>query len=319
MLRFIARSLLLLLASAAIGSLIIFVLVRSVGGDIATVILGRQATPESIAALRAELGLDRPLWEQYFSWISGFATGDLGNSYGSRYDIAEQIVQRLEPTLILTFGSLLVSIPIALVVGLYSARNHTKWRGTLVDAGAQVGLAVPPFFVALVLVLVFAVGLRWFPAGDYVSIFVNPAKALHSMVLPIAALSLGIIATFVRFVRSTMIDQLDDDYMRAARARGRTLSSAAWTHGLRNAAIPLVTVGALQIGGLMAGAVIIENVFVLPGIGRLLLTSVLNREAIVVQSLVLVILLIILVMNFLMDLLYGVLDPRIRSRARKGS
>lgn len=308
----IVRSLLLLIVSAFVGSLVVFILLRMVGGDVATVMLGIKATPESLAALRESLGLNMPWWEQYFTWIGGLLTGNLGESYAARYDIAEQIGRRLEPTLILTFGSLLISVPLALVVGTYSAMNHTRWRGALVDAGAQVGIAIPQFFVALLLVLVFAVQLRWLPAGGYVPLSEDPLGTLRSMILPVATLSLGVMATFTRFVRSSMIEQMSDDYMRAARAKGRTLRSAALTHGVRNAAIPIVTIGALQVGALIAGAVVVENVFVIPGMGRLLLTAVLGREVVVVQSVVLVILLLILAMNLFMDLLYGILDPRIR-------
>lgn len=312
MIRLIFRSLALLVVSAFIGSLVVFSLLRMIGGDIANVILGQRATAESLAALREKFGLDRSLFDQYISWIGGVFTGNLGDSYSGRYNISEQIIQRLEPTLILTFGSLLVAIPIALILGVYSAMNFNRWRGAALDGAAQVGLAIPQFFLALVLVLLFAVQLGWLPAGGYVSVFVDPLGALRAMVLPIATLSLGVTAVFTRFVRTSMIEQMSEDYMRTAKAKGRTGRSAAIVHGLRNAAIPLVTIGALQIGALIAGAVVVENVFVLPGIGRLLLTAVLGREAIVVQSLALVILLIILVMNMLMDLLYGILDPRIR-------
>jgi len=284
------------------------------GGDIANVMLGPRATAESLERLRESFGLNRPLIEQYLSWIGGVVTGDLGEAYSGRYSISQEILQRLEPTLFLTFGALLVAIPISLAIGVYSAMNHNRWRGAAVDVGAQVGIAIPQFFLALVLVLLFAVQLGWLPAGGYVSLFVDPLGALRAMILPIATLSLGVTAVFTRFARTSMIEQMSEDYMRTAKAKGRTARSAAMVHGLRNAAIPLVTIGALQIGALIAGAVVVENVFVLPGIGRLLLTAVLSREAIVVQSLALVILLIILVMNLFMDLLYGILDPRIRHR-----
>lgn len=314
--KFFLRSVGSLVVSAFAGSIIVFSLLRMTGGDIANVMLGPRATEESLASLRATFGLDRPLTEQYFSWIFGVLTGDLGQAYSGRYDIAQEILQRLEPTLFLTFGALFVSIPIALLLGVYSAMNHTRWRGAATDMFAQVGIAIPQFFLALILVLVFAVQLGWLPSGNYVSLFVDPMGAIRSMVLPIATLSVGITAVFTRFARTSMIEQMSEDYMRTALAKGRTARSAAISHGLRNAAIPLVTIGALQIGALIAGAVVVENVFVLPGIGRLLLTSVLSREAIVVQSLALVILLIILVMNLVMDVLYGILDPRIRHREK---
>lgn len=304
--------------SAFTGSVVIFVLLRSVGGDIATVMLGNRATQESLELLRETFGLNRSWLEQYASWIGGVFTGNLGEAYSKQYVISTEIIQRLEPTLILTFGSLLISIPIALVVGLYSAMNFKRWRGASVDGLAQIGLAIPQFFLALVLVLIFAVRLGWLPATGYVSIFTDPVEALRSMVLPITTLSLGITAVFTRFVRTSMIEQMNEDYMRTAKAKGRTVRSAAIIHGLRNAAIPLVTTGALQIGALIAGSVVVENVFTIPGIGRLLLTSAVTREAITVQSLSLVILIIILTMNLFMDVLYGILDPRIRHKeARK--
>lgn len=318
MIRVFIRSFTLMVISAFTGSVVIFVLLRSVGGDIATVMLGNRATQESLELLRETFGLNRSWLEQYASWIGGVFTGNLGEAYSKQYVISTEIIQRLEPTLILTFGSLLISIPIALVVGLYSAMNFKRWRGASVDGIAQIGLAIPQFFLALVLVLIFAVRLGWLPATGYVSIFTDPVEALRSMVLPITTLSLGITAVFTRFVRTSMIEQMNEDYMRTAKAKGRTVRSAAVIHGLRNAAIPLVTTGALQIGALIAGSVVVENVFTIPGIGRLLLTSAVTREAITVQSLSLVILIIILTMNLFMDVLYGILDPRIRHKeARK--
>ena len=174
MIRVFFRSLSLLLGSAFTGSVVIFILLRMVGGDIATVMLGTRATPEALASIREAFGLNRSWLEQYLSWISGVVTGDLGEAYTGQYVIATEIIQRLEPTLILTFGSLFIAIPIALVIGVYSAMNFKRWRGASVDGLAQVGLAIPQFFLALVLVLIFAVKLGWLPATGYVSIFDDP-------------------------------------------------------------------------------------------------------------------------------------------------
>ena len=201
MIRFILRSLVLLVISAFVGSVVVFALLRLAGGDIANVMLGPRATEESLAALRESFGLDRPLIEQYFSWIGGALTGDLGEAYSGRYNISQEILQRLEPTLFLTFGALFVAIPISLAIGVFSAMNHNKWRGAAVDAVAQVGIAIPQFFLALVLVLLFAVQLRWLPAGGYTSLFVDPIAAIRSMVLPIATLSLGVTAVFTSSVK----------------------------------------------------------------------------------------------------------------------
>ena len=314
MLRITLKSLLLLVVSALVGSTVIFLLLRLVGGDAATVIAGTKAPPEAVEALRESLGLNRPLFEQYFSWLGGVLTGNLGESYAARYDIGQEIARRLEPTLTLTLGTLLVSIPIALLIGLYAALNHRKLRGLAVDATMQVGVAIPAFFIALLLVLLFAVQLGWLPAAGYVSIFEDPIANLRYMTLPVATLSVGVTATFTRFVRSSMIEQLNEDYMRTARAKGHTQVSAALRHGLRNAAVPLVAISALQFAALITGVIVVENIFVIPGLGRLLLTAVLGREVIVVQSVMLVIMLMILALNVATDVIYGALDPRIRQR-----
>lgn len=312
MLRLTMRSTVTLLVSALVGSLVVFGLLRLLGGDVAMLILGPDSAPEARAALREEFGLNRPWYVQYAEWIRGLVVGDLGTSYAARFDIGEQIARRLGVTALLAFLTLAVSAVIALVLGTYSAMHARKTRGAAVDVGAQLGMAIPNFWAGLVLVVIFAIQLGWLPAGGYEPFTEDPVRALIFLILPVIALGLGITANLTRFVRSEMIDVLNDDYVRTAMAKGRTLSSAAIVHGVRNAAIPLVTVSAISLGNLIAGAVVIENVFVLPGLGRLVLTSVQGREAIVVQSAVFVILLIILVMNFLMDIAYGLLDPRVR-------
>ena len=314
MLRLVARSFLSLLIAAIIGSVIVFLLLNVLGGDIVTVLLGKEAGPADVASMRTELGLDRPLYVQYFDWLGGVFTGDLGESYALGYDIWDQIRIRMGPTFLLTFGSLFVSMPLSLALGTYSAVNHKKVRGGIVDVFTQLGIAVPSFWAGLLLVLFFALKLGWLPTGGYVPFSEDPIGSLKSVALPVAALSLGITSVLTRYVRTAMIDVMSEDFIRAARAKGRTRRGAALVHGVRNASIPLVTVATLQFGSLMAGAVVIENVFVIPGIGRLLVIATLGRESVVVQSAVLVIMLMILVMNFLMDIAYGFLDPRIRDK-----
>lgn len=314
----IGREAMTLLVSAVIGSLLVFGLLRLLGGDVALMILGQEATPDAVVALREDLGLNRPWWEQYAAWIGGFFTGNLGRSYSGGYDIFEQIVVRMGPTSLLAFGSLFVSIGVALVIGTYSALNAKTARGAAIDVFAQLGIAIPGFWAGLLLVYLFAVMLGWFPAGGYVPVAENPLGSLHSLVLPIAALSLGSTAVKTRFVRSAMLDVMNEDYIRTAMAKGRTFGDAVLRHGLRNVAIPVLTISTLQLGSLLAGAIVIENVFVIPGLGRLLLVAVQGREVMVVQSLAFVILMIILVMNFLMDVTYGLLDPRIADKKAGG-
>lgn len=314
MLKHTLRSLFTLVFTALLGSIAVFVLLRQLGGDIVTVLLGRMAAPIDVTYMRERLGLDRPLVVQYLNWLKGIATGDLGESYGMGYDIFDEIKRRLAPTLMLTIGGLIVSIPLSLVLGTYSAINAKKARSAFVDVLTQVGIAIPAFWAGLLFVLVFAVRLGWLPTGGYVPFTEDPVQAIRSAVLPVLALSLGVTSVFTRYVRTAMIDVMNEDFMRSAMARGRTRRGAALVHGVRNASIPLVTVAALQFGQLIAGAVVIENVFVLPGVGRLIVTATLGREVVVVQSLALVIMLIILVLNFLVDVAYGFLDPRIRDK-----
>lgn len=314
MARVILRSFLSLLLAAFVGSLVVFGLLQSVGGDVAHIILGQYATPGALEALREELGLNDPWYVQYLSWLGGVLTGDLGTSYSARFDIFDEIVRRFEPTLILSFGSLLLSMPIALALGTYAALNAKNVRGGLVDVGSQVGMAIPAFWAGLILVLVFGVTLGWFPTGGYTSPFEDFGQSMRHIALPILALSLANVSILTRYVRSAMIDVMNEDFIRTAIAKGRTRRGAALVHGVRNASVSLVTVGVIHLGHLMAGTVVIENVFVIPGLGRLLLTSVLGREVMVVQSLVLVLVLMILVMNFLMDIAYVLIDPRIRDK-----
>jgi len=319
MIRHTLRSLFTLVFAALVGSIVVFFLVNLLGGDIVTVLLGREAAPVDVEFMREELGLDRPLVVQYLDWLWGVATGDLGTSYGMGYDIFDEIVRRLGPTLMLTIGGLIVSIPLSLVLGTYSAINAKKVRGGVVDVFAQVGIAIPAFWAGLLLVLLFALRLRWLPTGGYVPLTEDPVASIRSMILPVLALSLGVTSVFTRYVRTAMIDVMNEDFIRSAMARGRTRRGAALFHGVRNASIPLVTVAALQFGQLIAGAVVVENVFVIPGIGRLIVTATLGREVIVVQSLALVIMLVILILNFLVDVTYGILDPRIRDKEAVGA
>lgn len=312
MLRVVTKSTLSLLGAALVGSLVVFGLLRSVGGDVAVIILGQYATGDAVELLREELGLNLPWYIQYANWLRGIVTGDLGASYAARFDIFDEIVRRMVPTSLIAFGSLLLSIPTALLLGTYSVIHEKKARAGVVDVLSQIGIAVPAFWAGLMLVLFFGIRLGWFPTGGFTTPSEDFWRSLSQLIMPITALSLGITSVLTRYVRSALLDVLNDDFMRTAMAKGRTRTGALRVHGVRNASISLVTVGALQLGSLMAGTVVIENVFVIPGIGRLLVTSVLGREVIVVQSLVLVILLMILVLNFLMDIAYGFLDPRIR-------
>lgn len=316
MVRSALRAAVVLAGSTVAGSLVVFLLLRLLGGDVASIILGTSATPERLEALRGELGLDRPWVVQYADWLSDLARGDLGHSYASGYDISQQIQSRLGLTIIITVVAMAVASSVALIAGTYSALHVGRLRGTAVDVTAQLGIAVPSFWVGLLLIGFFSVRLGWLPAGGYVPWYEDPVAAIRSLTLPVLALSIPVAAVFTRYVRSSMLDVLSEDFIRTARAKGRTLQGAAFLHGVRNASVSLVTIGTLQLGTLIAGTVVIENVFTLPGLGNMLMDAILGREAIVVQSTVFVILVIVLVMNFLMDLSYVLLDPRMRDGQR---
>ena len=247
MLKHTLRSLFSLLFAALVGSIVIFVLVNMLGGDIVTVLLGKDAAPGDKAFMREAYGLDDPLVVQYLHWLRGAVTGDLGTSYGMRYDIVDEIQRRLQPTLLITIGALLVSAPLALVLGTFSAMNAKKVRGGVVDVFSQVGIAIPTFWAGLLLVLVFGVRLGWLPTGGYVPFGDDLVECIRSIILPILALSLGITSVFTRYVRSAMIDVMNEDFMRSAMARGRSRRGAALVHGVRNASIPLVTVGRVAV------------------------------------------------------------------------
>ena len=312
MIRVLVRAIGSLLISAFMGSVVVFLLLRMLKGDVATVILGQTATRESLDALREEMGLNAPLIQQYADWIGGVFRGDMGTSYAAEFDIAHEIWTRVPLTFTLAFASLTISAIVALVVGTFSAIHAKDWRGTWVDILSQIGIAIPSFWLGLLMVTLFAVRLGWLPAGGYVPLTEDFTEGVKSLVMPVMALAIPLSAVLVRYVRSGMLEVLDEDFIRTAQAKGLTLRRAAWRHGIRNASIPLVTVTILQLGSLLAGAVVIENVFTLPGLGRMLVVSVGGREALSVQSLALVLMLMILTLNFLMDIAYGLLDPRIR-------
>jgi peptide/nickel transport system permease protein len=303
-----------LVASLVAASILVFVVVNLLPGDVATVMLGTNATPENVAALRHQLGLDQPLWLLYLHWAGGLLHGDFGSSVLSHTEVGPLIVQKLSVSgplaLFAALIALLVSVPIGVVAGV----RYRRLSGTVISALSLGGIAIPAFWAGLLLATVFAVKLRLFPAGGFIDWSDDPVAAARSLVLPGLALGLVQAAVLTRFIRSAIIDVQREDFIRTARAKGLTRGQALRRHGFRNAAIPVVTILGIQITSLLVGAIVIENVFVLPGLGRLLFQSVGNRDLIVVQDLVMLLTAAVLVVNFLVDLSYRLLDPRIRSR-----
>ena len=290
-----------------IASIIIFVLIRVIPGDPAAVALGITATPEAIAALQSQLGTDQPLFQQYFSWIGGMLTGDFGTSLSSGQDLSPIIFDRLQVSLILVGCSIVLSLLIAIPLGVLSARRG----GVIISGISQIGIAIPSFLAGILLVAVFAVGLGWLPANGWIPPSENFGGFLARLILPVLALTAVQAAILTRYIRSAVMDVRGQDFMRTARSKGMSFNRALIIHGLRNAALPVLTVTGLQLTTLVIGAVVIEQVFVIPGIGSMLLESVSNRDLIAVQSIVMLLVAFTLLVNLVVDLLYQVVDPRV--------
>ena len=312
MLRYTLTRALSLGLSLIAASLVIFAVIEVIPGDPASYMLGLNATPEAIAALRDDLGLNGSLASRYLGWVSGMLTGDFGQSYTYRVPVAELVAQRLQVSVPLAIYALVLSTLIAFPVGLIAA---TK-RGTVTDYGimgaTQLGIAVPNFWFAMLLVLVFAVNLRWFSAGGFPGWYAGVFAGMKALTLPAIALALPQASILARVMRSSLLETMGQDYIRTARAKGLTRRQATTRHALRNAMIPVLTIIGLQFSFLLAGAIIIENVFFLPGLGRLIFQAITQRDLVVVESLVMLLVFAVILVTFLVDLAYAAVDPRLR-------
>jgi len=303
----------ILLGSLAVSSIIVFVFMAVLPGDPARVALGINASEQAVTELREQFGLDRPFVVQYVDWVYGLVSFDPGISYISRAPIGPQVADRLQVTLWLVGTAMVIAILLAVPAGAIMAVRHRQLSGLVLSAVSQLGVAVPAFLAGILLITVFAVGLGWLPANGWTPPVQDPVMFVKQLVLP--ALSLGVVqaAVITRYVRSAVLDVLREDYLRTARAKGLRPTQALLRHGLRNAAVPVVTVLGLQLATLLVGAVVVERVFVIPGLGSLLLDSVSNRDLIMVQDVVMILVVAVLFVNFLVDLLYLVIDPRLRT------
>jgi peptide/nickel transport system permease protein len=313
--RLIERSA-VLVASLAASSIVVFGFMAVLPGDPARVALGVNASNQAVVALRSQFGLDRPLITQYFSWVGGLLRFDPGQSYISRAPIGPQIADRLQVSAWLVVTSMVIALVIAVPIGTLTAVGHRRIWGFVLSAVSQVGVAIPAFLAGILLITVFAVRLGWLPANGWTPPAQDPVMFLKQLTLP--ALSLGLVqaAVLTRYVRSSVLDVLREDYLRTARAKGLRPMPALLRHGLRNASVPVVTVLGLQLATLLIGAVVVERVFVIPGLGSLLLDAVSSRDLILVQDVVMVLVVAVLLVNFVVDLLYVVIDPRMGGGAR---
>jgi len=315
----LGRRLLSFAVSLLCASAVVFGLLNLLPGDVAGVILGPNATPESIEAMRTRLGLDRPVWLRYLDWLGGLLTGDFGTSALSGDPVAGVIGSRLAVTTWLVVLGMFLALLIALPVGMFAAMRRQRVDGLAASGLSQLGMAVPVFVVGLALSLIVGVKLRWLPANGYVPLTDSPGQWLAHLVLPCLTLGLVQGAVLVRYVRSAFIEVLQTEYFRTARAIGWRRWPAMLRHGLRNASLQIVTVLGLQMATLFVGAIVVESVFALPGLGLYLLQVVANRDLPVVQSIVMVLVALVLVINLLVDLAYTFIDPRLRGDATAAS
>lgn len=290
-------------------TIILFIALRMLPGDPVGVILaGAPATPEVAEELRRQFGLDRSLLAQYFIYLGGILTGDLGTSYATRQPVAELIAQQFWPTITLALAAALISATVGIILGSFAAIYRHKWPDVIVRVLSLISTSAPSFWVGLLLIMVFAFGLGWFPAAG--------GGGLRALVLPAVALGLSAAGTVTRLVRNSVIDVLGENFVTALEAKGISRTSIVMKHVLRNAVIPTVTIVGLQLGALVAGAVIVEAVFARQGLGQMLVQGVASSDFPVIQGVVLVIAVIYIVINILVDLSYAVIDPRVRQSAR---
>ncbi|GHE76812.1 peptide ABC transporter [Amycolatopsis deserti] len=310
---FLLRRTGLLALALVLASVLVFALLRLLPGDVAATIGGIQAGPEQLAAIRAGLGLDRSLAVQYGEWVSGVLRGDFGRSQLNGTSVSAELAAKLQVTAPLIAGSVLVAVAVAVPFGTWAAVRHRGWAGSGISALAQIGIAVPALWLALVLVLVFSVTLRWLPAQGFpVGGWSEPGAALRSLILPSIALGLTEGAVLLRFVRSAVLGVLHSDYLRTARAKGLTRTRALLRHGFRNAAVPVVSVLGLQLATLIVGTIVVERVFTLPGVGSMLVTDVGNRDLVKVQGEVFAVVAAVLLIGFAVDVVHRIVDPRLR-------
>ena len=304
------------LATLAVASVVVFVVLELLPGNAAEVILGDTATPESLAALNTKLGLDRPASTRYATWVGGLLQGQTAQSISYDTPTAELITERLQVTLPLALMAMTLTVVLALSMGIYAASRHNRLGDVGVMAASQVGIAIPNFWFAILLILLFAVQLQWVSAGGFPGWTEDDGgglwAGLQALILPAVALALVQAAILARVTRSAVLDVMREDFVRTARAKGLSRRQALWRHVLRNAMIPVLTVAGLQFANLITGTIVVENVFVLPGIGRLIFQAISNRDLIVVRDVVMLLAAVVVAVNFVVDVLYAVVDPRLR-------
>lgn len=315
MLTYVTKRLGSLCLSLIVASLVIFACIEIVPGDPASFMLGINAQPDTIQALRVELGLDQSLAQRYLGWVGGLLGGDMGTSYTYRTPVSDIVSDRLQVSLPLALYALMLTVVVAFPVGILAAARRGSGTDITVMGMTQLGVAIPNFWFAILMVILFAINLRWFSAGGFPGWDAGIFPAIKALTLPAIALALPQASILARVMRSSLLDTLSEDYMRTARAKGLTRRQVLWRHALRNAMIPVLTIIGLQFSFLLAGAIIIENVFFLPGLGRLVFQAITQRDLIVVESVVMLLVFAVILLNFFVDIAYAWVDPRLRVRS----
>lgn len=314
MIAFLAKRIAVGLLTLVVASIVVFAVLEIVPGDPAQLMLGMNATEEALAALREQMGLNQPVVTRYLGWVSGLVVGDFGRSFTYSSPVIELVAERAVVSLPLALMALILSTAIAIPVGLFAAARRGKAADTIAMGAAQFGVAVPNFWFALILIYVFAVWLRLVPAGGFSGWENGLLSGLRALLLPAIALALPQAAILARVTRSALLEVLGEDYIRTARAKGMPRKAVLWRHALRNAMIPVLTILGLQFAFLLAGTIIIENVFYLPGLGRLVFQAITQRDLIVVEGVVMLLVASVVIVNILVDICYALVDPRLRTR-----
>ncbi|MFE3907341.1 ABC transporter permease [Streptomyces sp. NPDC059153] len=318
--RYLLRRLAFLLVSLALASVVLFALLRMLPGDPANALTSVGASPEQIAAARHSIGSDRPLPEQFIHWIGQLASGDLGTSFVSSLPVGPEIASRLNVTIPLTLAAFVLAVLIAVPVGFVAAHRRRTWYGALLNGVSQLGIAVPVFWLGMILIAVFALNAGWLPAGGFPQDgWSQPAEAIRSLALPVITIALVMSASLTRYVRSAALDVLGSDYLRTARAMGSSFGQAMWRHGLRNASVPVISILGIELASTLLGAVVVESVYALPGLGSLLATGIAQHDYPVIQGVLFVSTLAVLIIGFTADFAQRIIDPRLRGRLSGGA
>ncbi len=311
---FLLRRFATFVATLVCASVVIFLVLEILPGNAAQTMLGAEAPPSAVEALTHKLGLDRPPAERYFDWVGGMLVGDFGQSYTYDTPAAEVVTEALSVTVPLAVIAVLINIVLGLVAGIFAAARHNRLGDVGVMAISQLGIAIPSFWLGIMLIVVFAIWLQWLPAGGFPGWEDDIGDAVEALIMPAIALAFFQAAILARTTRSAVLEVSREDFVRTARAKGLSRRRALWGHVLRNAMIPIATIVGMQFANLFVLTIVVEPVFSLPGLGQLILHSISNRDVLVVQDVVMLLVALVLVTNFFVDLTYAVIDPRLQAR-----